>query len=59
MHRTTTSDDLGTGGPPLGYFDWNMLQQAAWGGAESAAVFGAASLAMEFAFQRDWISKFD
>lgn len=46
-------------GPPLGYFDWNMIQQAAWGGLESAVLFGAASLAMEFAFRQKWISKFD
>jgi len=46
-------------GPPLGYFDWNMIQQAAWGGAESVALFGATSLAMEFAFRQNWISKFD
>lgn len=46
-------------GPPLGYFDWNMIKQAAWGGVESAALFGAASLAMEFAFRQKWISKFD
>mmetsp|Transcript_12104 Transcript_12104/g.24983 ORF Transcript_12104/g.24983 Transcript_12104/m.24983 type:complete len:231 (-) Transcript_12104:302-994(-) len=46
-------------GPPLGYFDWNMIQQAAWGGVESAFLFGAASLAMEFAFKQKWISKFD
>lgn len=45
-------------GPPLGYFDWNMIEQAAWGGVESAALFGAASLAMEFAFRNKWISKF-
>ena len=50
---------LNIGGPPLGYFDWNMIQQAAWGGVESAFLFGAASLAMEFAFRQEWISKFD
>lgn len=46
-------------GPPVGYFDWNMIQQAVWGGAESVALFGAASLAMELAFRQNWISKFD
>jgi len=46
-------------GPPLGYFDWNMIQQAAWGGVESAFLFGGASLAMELAFRQKWISKFD
>jgi len=46
-------------GPPLGYFDWHMIEQAAWGGVESAVLFGAASLAMELAFNQKWISKFD
>ncbi len=50
---------IATGGPPLGYFDWNMIEQAAWGGVESAFLFGATSLAMEFAFKQKWISKFD
>ena len=50
---------LTIGGPPLGYFDWNMIEQAAWGGVESAFLFGAASLAMELAFGQKWISKFD
>ena len=50
---------LKIGGPPLGYFDWNMIEQAAWGGVESAFLFGAASLAMELAFRQGWISKFD
>ncbi|OEU10802.1 hypothetical protein FRACYDRAFT_246671 [Fragilariopsis cylindrus CCMP1102] len=46
-------------GPPLGYFDWNMITQGAWNGVESVALFGVAALAMEFAFQQKWISKFD
>ena len=50
---------IAKGGPPLGYFDWNMIEQAAWGGVESAVLFGAASLAMELAFNQKWISKFD
>jgi hypothetical protein len=48
-----------SGGPPLGYFDWNMIGQMLWNGAESAILFGAAALAMDTAFQRGWISKFD
>jgi hypothetical protein len=36
-----------------------MLAQAGWGLVESAALFGAASLAMELAFKQKWISKFD
>eukprot|EP00534_Pseudo-nitzschia_fraudulenta_P009876 CAMPEP_0201169524 /NCGR_PEP_ID=MMETSP0851-20130426/80461_1 /ASSEMBLY_ACC=CAM_ASM_000631 /TAXON_ID=183588 /ORGANISM="Pseudo-nitzschia fraudulenta, Strain WWA7" /LENGTH=244 /DNA_ID=CAMNT_0047451305 /DNA_START=37 /DNA_END=771 /DNA_ORIENTATION=- len=45
-------------GPPLGYFDWSMIEQAVWGGVESAALFGAASFAMELAFRQKWISRF-
>jgi len=36
-----------------------MIEQALWGGLESAVLFGAASLAMEVAFKQKWISKFD
>jgi len=36
-----------------------MIEQAAWGGVESAALFGGASLAMELAFRQNWVSKFD
>jgi hypothetical protein len=50
---------INKGGPPLGYFDWNMITQGAWNGVESVALFGFAALAMEFAFQQKWISKFD
>merc|ERR1712176_506702 len=46
-------------GAPLGYFDWNMLTQAALTGIESAILFGAASLAMELCFSKGWISKFE
>ena len=45
-------------GDPLGYFDWNMIQQLALNGVESAALFGAAAVAMEYAYDRNWISKF-
>jgi hypothetical protein len=50
---------INKGGPPLVYFDWNMITQGAWNGIESIALFGFAALAMEFAFQQKWISKFD
>mmetsp|Transcript_25177 Transcript_25177/g.29094 ORF Transcript_25177/g.29094 Transcript_25177/m.29094 type:complete len:333 (-) Transcript_25177:93-1091(-) len=45
-------------GPPLGYFDWNMIEQGTWNGIESVALFGVAAGAMELAFQQKWISKF-
>ena len=45
-------------GDPIGYFDWNMIQQLLLNGLESVALFGAAAAAMEFAYGRGWISKF-
>ena len=46
------------GGAPLGYFDWPMLTETALNGIESAALFGAAAVAMEFCFNHNLISKF-
>ncbi|KAL3787650.1 hypothetical protein HJC23_011798 [Cyclotella cryptica] len=45
-------------GDPLGYFDWDMIQQLLLNGVESAALFGGAAAAMEVAYDRNWISKF-
>lgn len=45
-------------GPPLEYFDWDMLSQALFSGVESAALFGAAAAAMDYCFYRNIISKF-
>jgi hypothetical protein len=45
-------------GDPIGYFDWDMLNQLFLNGLESVALFGAAALAMEAAYDRNWISKF-
>lgn len=45
-------------GAPLGYFDWDMITQAGLNGIESAALFGAAAVAMEYCFSRKIISKF-
>jgi hypothetical protein len=45
-------------GAPLGYFDFNMIQQLALNGLESAALFGGAALAMEFAYNKGFIGKF-
>mmetsp|Transcript_19019 Transcript_19019/g.29292 ORF Transcript_19019/g.29292 Transcript_19019/m.29292 type:complete len:231 (+) Transcript_19019:57-749(+) len=45
-------------GAPLYYFDWNMIQQAGWNGAESVALFGAAAFAMDYCFKKSFISKF-
>ena len=45
-------------GDPLGYFDWDMLQQLLLNGIESVVLFGAAAAAIEFSYERNWISKF-
>ena len=45
-------------GDPVGYFDWNMIQQLLLNGLESVALFGAAAVAIEFAYDKKWISKF-
>lgn len=45
-------------GSPLGYFDWDMIQQLALNGLESVALFGAAAVAMELAYKKEFISKF-
>ncbi|KAL9179010.1 hypothetical protein ACHAXT_011983 [Thalassiosira profunda] len=45
-------------GDPLGYFDWDMIQQLVLNGLESVALFGGAALAMEYAYGKKWISKF-
>jgi hypothetical protein len=46
-------------GEPFGYFDWNMISQLAWNGLESAAMFGVTATAIEYAYQKSWIRKFD
>lgn len=46
------------GGDPLGYFDWSMILQATLNGLESAALFGAASIAIEAATRKGLISRF-
>jgi len=45
-------------GAPLGYLDWNVLQQAAWSGAESVLMFGFTALAIDIATSKGYISKF-
>lgn len=45
-------------GDPLGYFDYDMIQQLVLNGLESAALFGGAAVAMEYAYSKKWISKF-
>ena len=47
------------GGEPIGYFNWDMILQAVSQGMESAALFGGAYLAVELAFSKGWITKFD
>jgi hypothetical protein len=48
-----------TGGPPLGYFDWNMITQIGWYGIESIVLFGAIAWAMDVAFTKQWIDQFE
>ena len=45
-------------GSPLGYLDWNMLQQIGWSGAESVLMFGLTALAVDIAMSKGYISKF-
>ena len=45
-------------GEPLGYFDYDMLQQLVLNGLESVALFGGAALAMEYAYSKKLITKF-
>ena len=47
------------GGAPIGYFNWSMLNQAIVQGIESAVLFGGAYLALDYAFSKGWISKFE
>mmetsp|Transcript_19558 Transcript_19558/g.23970 ORF Transcript_19558/g.23970 Transcript_19558/m.23970 type:complete len:241 (+) Transcript_19558:64-786(+) len=47
-----------TCGAPLGYFNYNMLNQAFLTGIESIALFGGAAYAMDFCFNKKLISKF-
>jgi len=46
------------GGAPLGYLDWYLLGEFAVNGAESAVLFGATAAAMEYCFEKGYISKF-
>ena len=45
-------------GAPLGYVNWDMINQGLLSGVESAALFGGAALAMEVAFDKGFIGKF-
>jgi len=45
-------------GAPLGYLDWNLLQQIGWSGAESVLMFGLTALAVDIAISKGYISKF-
>ena len=56
---STSWDYSNVGGGPIGYFNWDMIFQAVSQGIESAALFGGAYLALEFAFSKGWISKFE
>ena len=45
-------------GPPLGYFNWEMIATGAGAGAESALAFAAAAAAIELAFSMAFIRRF-
>ncbi len=45
-------------GEPLGYFDWDMLQQAFFSGLESAALFSLTAAAMDYCYKKGYISRF-
>ncbi len=45
-------------GEPLGYFDWDMLQQAFFSGLESAALFALTAAAMDYCYEKGYISRF-
>ena len=45
-------------GAPLGYVNWDMINQGLLSGVESVALFGGAALAMEVAFDKGFIGKF-
>ena len=45
-------------GDPLGYFSWDMINSGILSGLESAALFGGAALAMDYAFEKGFIGKF-
>jgi hypothetical protein len=45
-------------GPPFGYLDWYLLWEIAVNATESAILFAAAASAMEYCFDRSYISKF-
>ena len=45
-------------GAPIGYANWDMINQGLLSGVESAALFGGAALAMEACFETGFIGKF-
>eukprot|EP00669_Euglena_mutabilis_P011845 TRINITY_DN6452_c0_g1_i1.p1 TRINITY_DN6452_c0_g1~~TRINITY_DN6452_c0_g1_i1.p1 ORF type:complete len:327 (+),score=52.08 TRINITY_DN6452_c0_g1_i1:28-981(+) len=45
-------------GPPLEYFNWDMLQQAVGAALPAFAAFGAAAVGLEVAMARGWIRQF-
>ena len=45
-------------GAPIGYANWDMINQGLLSGVESAALFGGVALAMEVAFDKGFIGKF-
>jgi hypothetical protein len=58
-HAFSNSFVCKLGGAPLGYLNWDMLGKAAVQGVESAVLFGSVYVALEYAFSKGWISKFE
>lgn len=46
-------------GNPIGYFDWDMLGQMLFSGLEGAVLFGATAAAIEFCYDKGYISRID
>lgn len=46
-------------GEPLGYLDYDMLQQTVFSGLESVALFGGAAFAMEYCYKNKYLSRFE
>jgi hypothetical protein len=46
-------------GDPFGYFDWSMLQQLMFSGLESVVLFGATAAAMDYCYEKGYISRIE
>lgn len=44
-------------GPPLGYFNWDMIFQGTFAAVETATACAAAAYAIEYSFVKGWIKR--